>query len=108
MARPYTPEEVEELRREIESSLPKSEEEKRRWLIFNGGERFNLESIMREIEREEEVEEIVERRESKDGRLSTLDSRLSTHNDRVWIVEGVLKADIYALKLGEPVIGRGI
>ena len=50
MARPYTPEEIEELRREIERSLPKTEEERRRWLIFNGGERFNLESIMREIE----------------------------------------------------------
>ncbi|RKY02964.1 MAG: hypothetical protein DRJ51_05895 [Thermoprotei archaeon] len=55
MARPYTPEEIENLKREIERSLPKSEEEKRRWLIFNGGERFNLESIMREIEKGEDL-----------------------------------------------------
>jgi len=50
MAEPYTPEEIEELRREIAKSLPKTEEGRREWLLRNMSDKFNLESIIKEIE----------------------------------------------------------
>jgi|GEM_PF-1353704 len=53
MNRPYTEEEIERIRREIAEGLPKDEEGRRRWLMMNGGERFNLRIIMEELRREQ-------------------------------------------------------
>ena len=54
MARSYTPEEMERLRGKIEENLPETDEERRKWLIFNGGDRFNLERITEELGEAEE------------------------------------------------------
>ena len=53
MSRPYTEEEIERIRREIREGLPKDEDGRRRWLMMNGGERFNLRIIMEELRREQ-------------------------------------------------------
>jgi len=53
MNRPYTEEEIERIRREIREGLPKDEDGRRRWLMMNGGERFNLRIIMEELRREQ-------------------------------------------------------
>jgi hypothetical protein len=45
----YTQEEIEEIRESIARNLPKNEEDRRRWLIMNGGDRFNLKSILEEL-----------------------------------------------------------
>ena len=53
MNRPYTEEEIERIRREIAEGLPKDEDGRRRWLMMNGGERFNLRIIMEELRRKQ-------------------------------------------------------
>jgi len=53
MNRPYTEEEIERIRREIAEGLPKDEEGRRRWLMMNGGERFNLRIIMEELRKKQ-------------------------------------------------------
>ncbi|RLC55271.1 MAG: hypothetical protein DRI80_18070 [Chloroflexota bacterium] len=52
MSRPYSEEEIERIRREIREGLPKDEDGRRRWLMMNGGERFNLRAIMEELRAE--------------------------------------------------------